>query len=59
MTFDEYTVKLDALRTEYSDSIKQIALVLGGVNLIERVQVEADEYRLRVQLLVAEYRSFV
>lgn len=59
MDHDEYSAKLAALRAEYSDSIKAIAHFEEGYTLIQRVETEAAEYRLRVEKLMNEYRGVV
>lgn len=57
MTFEEYTEQLELLRREYSESIKGYARTTFGIDLIERTQIEVEEYRLRVARLQSEYRG--
>lgn len=58
MTYEEYFEKLTALRKEYADSIR--ALVRNTADdrdLIFWASSQAEEYRLRVEALIEEYRA--
>lgn len=54
MTFEEYTQRLQALRKEYADSIRNYSTG-DDFNFIAHAEHEATDYRLRVQDLMDEY----
>lgn len=58
MTYDQYTQSLTELRKEYADSIREAAVSLrDDYAFINYAEVEASEYRIRVQNLIADYRN--
>jgi hypothetical protein len=57
MDFAEYTRRLNALRVEYANTIRDLHRNTDNYIVIHTAEVEASEYRLRVQQLIEEFRT--
>lgn len=58
MTYDQYTKSLTDLRKEYADSIREAAVsIRDDYAFINHAEVEASEYRIRVQNLMADFHN--
>lgn len=58
MTREEYAQRLDALRKEYADAIREnSANIKDDYIVIEMAESEAASYRTNVQALIREYQA--